>query len=74
MYGSKPGISRNANAVIVRSLQRVSKTYINESPCVVTGNGLQAGLKEAPKGICTDRIIGTWKAEYMECLNTMKCR
>lgn len=74
MYGSKPGISRNANDVIVRSLQRVSKTYINESPCVVTGNGLQVGLEEAPKGICTDRIIGTWKAEYMECLNTMKCR
>lgn len=34
-----------------------------ESPCNVTGISKLAGLKRAPKGICTDRKIGTGKAD-----------
>ncbi|MDR3598547.1 hypothetical protein [Clostridium sp.] len=39
---------------------RISKTYRYESPYTVTGSIKQTGLKELPKSICKDTIIGTW--------------
>ena len=39
-----------------------SKNVFYEIPYVVTGDVKFTGLKETPKGICTDRIIGTGKA------------
>ena len=38
-----------------------SKNTCYEKPCCVTGASKLTGLKQAPKGICTDRIIGTRK-------------
>ena len=38
-----------------------SKNGIYELPYVVTGDVKLTGSKETPKGICTDRIIGTGK-------------
>ena len=38
------------------------KNCIYEKPYVVTGDVKFTGLKETPKEICTDRIIGTGKA------------
>ena len=43
-------------------LQRMSKNARYESPYTVIGYVYVAGLKVKPKVICTDRIIGTWKA------------
>ena len=34
-----------------------------ENPCSVTGTTKLTGSKRAPKGICTDRKIGTGKAD-----------
>ena len=39
----------------------LSKNHLYKKPSVVKGNGTLAGLKEAPKDICTDRIIETGK-------------
>ena len=36
-----------------------SKNNLYETPYTVIGGIKLAGLKETPKGICTDRIIGT---------------
>ena len=82
MYGSKRLIYRN---VYCNNLQYVwiSKNWSYENPYSVIGTIKHTGLKEAPKGICKDRNIGTWKAlntemitnlwsidnEYINCLN-----
>jgi hypothetical protein len=47
-------------------LVRFSKILLYERPYSVKGTIKLAGLKEAPKGICTARIIGTWKARNVE--------
>lgn len=39
----------------------ISKTACYESPYGVTGSIKLTGSKQEPKGICTDRIIGTRK-------------
>jgi hypothetical protein len=39
-----------------------SKNCLYENPYSVTGTIKYTGLKQAPKGICTDRFVGTWKA------------
>jgi len=46
----------------------LSKTFGYEKPYNVTGIIKRTGLKVAPKGVCTDRNIGTWKATNMERL------
>ena len=43
----------------------MSKIAGYENPYIVKGNVKYAGSKEAPKGICKDKINGTWK-----CYNT----
>lgn len=43
-----------------------------EKPYNVTGIVVKTGLERTPTDICTDRIIGTWKAIYMENLRSMK--
>ena len=40
---------------------RSSKNRRYEKPYCVTGAMTLTGLEQAPKGICTDRIIGTRK-------------
>lgn len=45
---------------------RFSKSLLYEKPYSVTGTIQLTGLKEAPKGICTDRVEGTWKVRNME--------
>lgn len=40
-----------------------SKIACYETPYSVTGAIKHTGSKQAPKGICTDRIIGTLEAE-----------
>lgn len=52
---------------------RISKNLCYESPYIVTGGIKQAGSERKPKCICTDRIIGTQKANNMENLISMKC-
>ncbi len=39
-----------------------SKIACYETPYSVTGAVKHTGSKQAPKGICTDRIIGTLEA------------
>ena len=39
-----------------------SKNRLYEKPYSVTGTIKLKGLEQAPKVICTDKIIGTWKA------------
>lgn len=34
-----------------------------EIPYIIIGNVVRTKSKKAPKDICTDRIIGTWKVE-----------
>ena len=51
---------------------RLSKTLRYEKPYSVKGTIKQTGLEELPKGICKDRVIGTWKARNMEVLPPMK--
>ena len=61
MYGSKLAMSRNthaANAVCVGW----SKIRCYETPYSVTDTIKRTGLKQTPKGICTDKLVGTWKA------------
>lgn len=43
------------------SLLWLSKNGTHENPQCVTGAFKATGLKQAPKSICTDRIIGTRK-------------
>jgi len=50
-----------------------SKSRVYETPCDVIGISKLTGLKVAPKSICTDRKIGTWKAGNMEVLQPVKC-
>lgn len=52
---------------------RISKNPCYESPYIVIGDIKQAGSERKPKCICTDRIIGTQKANNMENLISMKC-
>jgi len=40
---------------------RFSKNDPHEKPYNVTGVIKHTGLKQIPKGICSDRIVGTWK-------------
>lgn len=67
MYGSKRLIYRN---VYCNNLQYVwiSKNWSYESPYSVIGTIKHTGLKKAPKDICKDRNIGTWKALNMEMI------
>ncbi len=44
----------------------MSKSLLYESPYSVKGTVELAGIKEAPKGICKAKTIGTWKAEDVE--------
>jgi len=39
-----------------------SRNGLYETPYSVTGTIKHTGLKQAPKGICTDKPVGTWKA------------
>lgn len=50
----------------------LSKIHIYEKPYNVKGIIQLTGLKELPKFLCKDRIIGTWKARDMEVLPPMK--
>ena len=50
--------AHTANAVYVG----MSKTFYYESPYSVIGTIKHTGSKQAPKGICIDRINGTWEA------------
>ncbi|MBO5561696.1 MAG: hypothetical protein J6A07_08595 [Firmicutes bacterium] len=43
-----------------------------ETPYGVTGTVKHTGSKDAPKDICTDRNIGTWKDRNAERLSAMK--
>jgi len=40
----------------------MSKHCFHENPYSVKGAIQHTGSEQAPKGICTDRFIGTWKA------------
>lgn len=40
-----------------------SKIGRYENPYDVKGIIVYAGLKEKPKDKCTDRVVGTWKAD-----------
>lgn len=51
---------------------RISKIPRYESPYNVIGVIKQTGPKEAPKSICTDKVVGTWKAGNTENLHSMK--
>jgi len=61
MYGSKRRMSRNAHSVYAECVG-MSKILGYETPYSVTGAIKRTGLKQTPKGICTDRLVGTWKA------------
>lgn len=61
MYGSLVLSSRNAIPSIEESA-RLSKILLYERPYSVTGTIKLTGLKEAPKYICKDKFIGTWKS------------
>lgn len=52
---------------------RISKNPCYESPYIVIGGIKQTGSEEKPTDICTDRIIGTQKADNMENLISKKC-
>lgn len=71
MYGSRRLVYRNVYTTIV-GLVRSSKNGDYEVPYNVTGIIKLTGLEELPKGICIDRIIGTWKAKNVEGLSPMK--
>lgn len=55
----------------MKSFQRMSKNCRYENPSILTGDSVETGLQVAPKGICKDRIIGTWKASDMETLECL---
>ena len=40
----------------------VSKIFGYENPYSVIGVIMHTGSKQTPKGKCTDRLVGTWKA------------
>lgn len=61
MYGSKTIMSRNAHTVYAECVG-TSKIPRYETPYSVTGAIKRTGLKQEPKGICTDKLVGTWKA------------
>jgi hypothetical protein len=61
VYGSKCRIRRNAYTADAGCV-RFSKICPYEKPYYVTGIVKHTGLKQAPKGICIDRFIGTWEA------------
>lgn len=39
---------------------RLSKNIYYEKPYIIKGDIKHTGLKELPKDICRDRVIGTW--------------
>ena len=39
---------------------RISKIRCYETPFIITGDNVQAGIPEIPKGICKDKDVGTW--------------
>jgi len=45
---------------------RMSKIGSHENPYDVTGIIKSTNPEEQPKGICTDRDVGTWKARCIE--------
>ena len=49
----------------------VSKIRSYENPYSVIGTIKHTGLKKAPKGICKDRNIGTWKALNTEMITNL---
>ena len=61
MYGSILAMSRNAHAAKAVCVG-ISKSLCYENPYSVTGTIQHTGLKQTPKGICTDKSVGTWKA------------
>ena len=44
----------------------MSKNCLYENPFFIKGKDVRTGLEEKSKGICKDRIIGTWKAGNKE--------
>jgi len=75
MYGSKLLMSKNAHTVYAGCMG-MSKILTYESPYSVIGTIKYTGLKQTPKGICTDKSVGTWKAMDMDVKggsNPMTC-
>jgi len=64
MYGSKAAMCRNAHALYGEYV-RISKIGIYENPYTVTGCIKHTGPKQEPKGICTDKSVGTWETMGM---------
>ena len=64
MYRSKPGMSRNAHTAYAGCVG-ISKICSYETPYNVKSIIKRTGLKQTPKGICTDKSVGTWKAMDM---------
>ena len=60
MYGSIRRLRRNAQGP-KKALVWMSKNLEYENPYSVTGTIKLTGPEQSPKGICTDKIIGTWK-------------
>jgi len=60
MKGSRIIHGRNIMPILNIGFVGMSKTCRYESPYTVTGSIKQIGLKELPKSICKDTIIGTW--------------
>ena len=56
MYGSKHRMSRNAPTVYAGCVGK-SKIHRYETPYSVKDTIKHTGLKQAPKGICTDRFL-----------------
>ena len=54
-------MSRNAHTANAGCVG-ISKIRLYEIPYSVTGTIKHTGLEQAPKGICKDRFVGTWKA------------
>ncbi len=50
----------------------MSKNCLYENPYIITGDVVETGLQEKSKGICKDRIIGTWKAGNVEALISLR--
>ncbi len=61
MYGSKTRMGRNVHTVYAGCVGK-SKNVRYETPYSVTGTIGRTGSEQAPKGICTDKLVGTWKA------------
>lgn len=54
-------MSKNAHTVYAGYVG-ISKICGCENPYSVTGTIKHTGLKQTPKGKCTDKSVGTWKA------------